>query len=1447
MRGGALRDSARIRFPVARGGQQHEDEDSPPFTERATAPFALSYGPRAETREARREIKNAILLYAERFGAIAYGARVCDPQQRPGAEGNRAEQSSRKSALAAGHRPALRRYQRLSGGVLGELCTGYSVLYRRAGMRLNHWQRQTSMRQVTYDFDDLLSHRAEAEADVGKSEPTCRMSATKWFDFRMTLTHRYSSVDSMNTQLALEWLKSRSARASGLGLLLITSVLVPRAIAQVAVRIPDVKFEVNRIQELRGDIWVSARSGGYRIKGTNIIQIDTNGHSMGRAVEAGGHIWLFDANAVRKFDGTNATPMQFPSPIFPGPRLMNLHSDGTNVLMETTGGDFFSLEGDRAVPVFTRTSPVTGTRKFGEHLLVMTSHGASWVRPGQSPYFPFTDTLRIQYAIGSEVADTIKVVEPFRRAVVLTESNKTSLIEGTNVTMLSGLPLPVRDAWQLGTNLWLVCRSLSTVSHIAPYEVHRFSGGLHLLTKTNSWDVRIEQVGDQHWLEFSELEGPYWLSEDGDRTLQVLGRDVKPKFFGRSEDHLWLGGNEGLFRKHGQGWVLVDTSGIIDAFTDGSGTNIWVSSKRNLIQIVGSNITSYPLPPYWGAFSFRSWRRDSFGSLPIWDQSPDGISLLQKTNWTTIAWPESGSFFAYRNNGTFWASGTNGLFMLDGQKWTKVTGDDVGNVRVTQINGTWWIWSSRGVFHYHHARFHQVGEAGAEFYSLKGEAWLGTPEGFYSLGATGQKHKLVNGKLAGPPKETTNGLWLSADSGNYLVLGTHAFQLTNAGYALPPQEWLIGNSLLALRQPMLYAMSGTNKVNLFEDARSVEIAGTNAIILAGDKAYVLRGGRKVRLFDEAVKVNQMVRAGGTVWLATSEGAYKILPDVQITSKLEGTANWLSKALKPFLLKTMWVSGNLEAKIDYSPPQKLDPTEARSFQVRVQTIAPDLSDWSRDDFGALTPYQLPLNWGNHEVWVTVKDKWGNAFTRKHEGWVVPGDLLLGLCIPLGWGGLLVTTILLAPFSSFCHRLLMNPFARNIASLWAFPLLVTMVPHIRWHILRRYRKGIAKDATAGNWVGRYVCPGEEFKAANFLGQLEVRKPKILVGPSGSGKSAFVRYLCGDSLSSTIRDCRWPVLLRLNSLEGATVDEVERLFIRELARNGEIKDPDLSKLFLKDGGFLLLLDGLNEVDQQKQRGVVEFARLNSPHNLICIASQTPYAEDKELSTIPMPEFTDEKIREFIRHRLGDKTSALLARLSDATFQLYRNPMELELALELVGSGDCLPDSKLELYGAILQPIFARWEKDGQTSSQGELLAAAFASLHSRNQAISGISGAVQGDLLDNKILIPRGTTVRFRHDLIRAYLAGCYLAGNLNVLNPIECHALDVNWRTTFQFTVLVLAKNAKAREVAFLLVEKNHERAGELFRWMKAEQDHLCRGWESEFEQAYGAARIRAEGF
>jgi serine/threonine protein kinase/predicted 3-demethylubiquinone-9 3-methyltransferase (glyoxalase superfamily) len=299
-------------------------------------------------------------------------------------------------------------------------------------------------------------------------------------------------------------------------------------------------------------------------------------------------------------------------------------------------------------------------------------------------------------------------------------------------------------------------------------------------------------------------------------------------------------------------------------------------------------------------------------------------------------------------------------------------------------------------------------------------------------------------------------------------------------------------------------------------------------------------------------------------------------------------------------------------------------------------------------------------------------------------------------------------------------------------------------------------------------------------------EVRR-LVLVGESGSGKSTTLQYYCCQAASSILQDpttsdpC--PIYLELRLSAGKHLLDL-------LAEKSGILPAELEER-LGRGEFVLLLDGLNEVDKSNQQVMQSelLHLLDRFPDIGTIVSSRPGAYRRQL---PLPMFrlqplTDGQMEQFLERNCStpEKGSMLVATLRrhPRLWKWGRNPMMLSMFACVGKQGGKLPANRAQLIRQFMERIFA-WE--AQTKPQEFDLATrerllgevAFATrmagrvAFSRDEFFRTVKGQADDsgfridgreflkEVVDNNLIRDDGETLAFVHELYQEYFAATAL---------------------------------------------------------------------------------------
>lgn len=635
------------------------------------------------------------------------------------------------------------------------------------------------------------------------------------------------------------------------------------------------------------------------------------------------------------------------------------------------------------------------------------------------------------------------------------------------------------------------------------------------------------------------------------------------------------------------------------------------------------------------------------------------------------------------------------------------------------------------------------------------------------------------------------------------------------------------------------------------------------LMLATDQGLYLRQGEtQRRIPDEPLVVNKMIVVNGHPWIATDKGTYRIDRDVVLKVDIQSEEWWWKSIIEgkwpqQNLLK---VSGTVTPVVYYGRANANGEDSAdlfRKYKSEPQVILEMSSEGFREAVkNEAKEYALPknigkqLNPGSGFVYYRIRDRWGNTFEDRIPVVVIPGPLVTSVLIAGLWLLSLLLLITLAPVSSVCFALLMNRNIRRIGYFNLVPIAITLLPPVRLHVLRRYRQELMNDQAFSEWQARFVVPSDKFLPSGFLRLVGRHRKVFLLGESGIGKTSYFKYLVTKQLANPAKDNPLrkiiPIFLPLGRYKGCQPLEMVHT---QLASYGQLTDEEITSSFLQRGGFLILFDGLNEVDSATRNMLNTFIERHWITNYFCVSSQEDYLEFAA-ERIQLDTLNKEKIDEFLRKQLeANRAEKLICNLTPEIYALYKIPQELELAIGLLEDDPSsqLPVSRQELYERKLLPIFHRWELNGNGNYAERLIERAYEMVSSSELSFdpplpkNPLPLQMKNDLLESRLQIRRDGQYFFIHEQIIAFLAAKYFAPRWRDLLAKQA-AVDFNWQPMLRFTLFYLDKSEEIRDLFLALLDKNKFLAIDLFKWLNTSNSDLGKEWSLSFEQKLGQAML-----
>jgi HEAT repeat protein len=201
-------------------------------------------------------------------------------------------------------------------------------------------------------------------------------------------------------------------------------------------------------------------------------------------------------------------------------------------------------------------------------------------------------------------------------------------------------------------------------------------------------------------------------------------------------------------------------------------------------------------------------------------------------------------------------------------------------------------------------------------------------------------------------------------------------------------------------------------------------------------------------------------------------------------------------------------------------------------------------------------------------------------------------------------------------------------------------------------------------------------------------------LLAGRPGSGKStALIRLLLEEANSALSpnpsdkvargKPDRIPVLVELRYWQTSILERIQAFLFKH--------DPDLNldeatlTTLLRQGRFLLLIDGLNELpSEEARRDVARFEKDFAKAPMIFTTREISLGGEIGLQKkLEMQPLTEPQMRQFVGNYLGqDKAEPLLRQLKDRLRELGQTPLLLAMLCSIFRSGETLPNNLGEVF---------------------------------------------------------------------------------------------------------------------------------------------------------------------
>lgn len=467
---------------------------------------------------------------------------------------------------------------------------------------------------------------------------------------------------------------------------------------------------------------------------------------------------------------------------------------------------------------------------------------------------------------------------------------------------------------------------------------------------------------------------------------------------------------------------------------------------------------------------------------------------------------------------------------------------------------------------------------------------------------------------------------------------------------------------------------------------------------------------------------------------------------------------------------------------------------------------------------------PVSGETQSLKLMATDAWGASYEVSTPFVVSPpmswSDLfklyasVFGVVHTLFFGGL----VFLSGKSDRAAGLLLSPIFSSLGLWWS--VLITYSPSLQRWLLSRWFTTVKDKLSSVDLLPLNLSSGEkQIMMSNSLWEMLGKDQRIwLQGKPGMGKSLLVESIEADFFlkHSSLREAYSatgyiPLVITLRSM--ADPGDGDRFFFARLAEkalsgagllldeNSGDRNTKLVEAFLRRAGFVLLLDGANEVTWLDE---IENATAVTSAPGLLVTSQGLPSNSQLFECWQLPDRLADAVDPLLRMYLGDREGAKVydAVASTPLFEEINSGFDVRLIETLHNDGVAsLPEGRLGLYEALVSRLC-----DGVDGIADRLYALAWTMWTENRRQFdcvdldSSLRQAILGDALGVSRQI-EGEKRELRHDQMRGYLAAMHLARVANPLGFLE--EKEAEWPKTVSEQDLVWQFAAQILDQATIL--------------------------------------------
>lgn len=235
--------------------------------------------------------------------------------------------------------------------------------------------------------------------------------------------------------------------------------------------------------------------------------------------------------------------------------------------------------------------------------------------------------------------------------------------------------------------------------------------------------------------------------------------------------------------------------------------------------------------------------------------------------------------------------------------------------------------------------------------------------------------------------------------------------------------------------------------------------------------------------------------------------------------------------------------------------------------------------------------------------------------------------------------------------------------------------------------------------------YECIGIKYNdntidASNVVNVLEIGKKSIITGSGGTGKSILFKHLFLDTIKNTEYI---PVMIELRSLNSMDVKDISLVDVifDTLLQNGFSLEREYYEYSMGEGGYVILLDGFDELNRDKAQKVSsEIKKISNLYNnnyyLISSRPSEEFIGWNDFSEMQALPLTKKQAINLINKIDFDESikQVFCQELEDNLYEKYRsfacNPLLLNIMLLTFNNHAAIPDRLNDFYEQAFATLF-------------------------------------------------------------------------------------------------------------------------------------------------------------